>query len=138
MMRAQQSPEVPNSEPRRRTDNGFSWSVSRHDCLASCPRRYYYSYYASRVDPEIARLKRLSALPLWTGSVVHESIESFLREHDEIPPPEVREAFIHAVIHQRMVADWRASEEASPKFRLFEHEYGVPVEVEDKRIAVGI
>lgn len=123
---------------RKEADRGFSWSVSRHDCLSTCARRYYYSYYASREDPEIARLKRLSALPLWTGSVVHESIEGFLRENDRVPPPEVQEAFAHAVVHERMVADYRASEAGSPKFRLFEHEYGLPVEIEDKRIAVGI
>jgi len=121
-----------------RVDNGFSWSVSRHDCLAACARRYYFSYYASRQDPEIARLKRLSALPLWTGSVVHESIEAFLKENDRVPPLEVQEAFAHSVVHERMVSDWRASEANSPQFRLFEHEYDVPVEVEDKRIAVGI
>ena len=37
-----------------------------------------------------------------------------------------------------MLADWRASEAASPDFRLFEHEYGTPVEPEDKKIVVGI
>src|SRR5512145_2623094 len=114
---------APQDAVTPRADNGFSWSVSRHDCLASCARRYYYSYYASREDPEIARLKRLSALPLWTGSVVHESIEAFLRGNDRVPPPEVQEAFVHSVVHERMVSDWRASEAASPRFRLFEHEY---------------
>ena len=32
----------------------FSWSASRHDTFASCKRRYYYSYYASFEDEEIA------------------------------------------------------------------------------------
>jgi CRISPR/Cas system-associated exonuclease Cas4 (RecB family) len=37
-----------------------------------------------------------------------------------------------------MVTDWRESEAGSPRFRLFEHEYAVPVEQEDKRIAVNV
>ena len=48
--------------------HGFSWSVSRHDNFESCRRRYFYSYYAAEEDPEIKRLKKLSALPLWAGS----------------------------------------------------------------------
>ena len=35
---------------------------------------------AALEDEEIRRLKKLSALPLWAGSVVHDSIEAFLRE----------------------------------------------------------
>ena len=72
----------------------FSWSASRHDTFASCRRRYYYSYYASLEDEEIRRLKKLSALPLWAGSVVHETIEQFLRDHDALPSPERRRAAI--------------------------------------------
>jgi CRISPR/Cas system-associated exonuclease Cas4 (RecB family) len=37
-----------------------------------------------------------------------------------------------------MLADWRESEAGSLRFRLFEHEYGIPVEPEDKRLAVTI
>ena len=36
-----------------------------------------------------------------------------------------------------MLADWRESEAGSVRFRLFEHEYEIPVEQEDKRIAVN-
>jgi len=57
----------------------FSWSVSRHDTFASCKRRYFYSYYASEDDPEIRRLKKLSALPRWAGTVVHETTEASSR-----------------------------------------------------------
>jgi hypothetical protein len=130
----------------------------------SCKRRYYYSYYASASDPEIYRLKKLSALPLWAGSVVHDTIESFLRSHDQVPSAEEQEAFIRNVVHSGMLTDWRvssalggpggAAEERPPEgresvsipgsvpapplpFRLFEHEYGIPVEQEDKRIAVN-
>jgi len=152
----------------------FSWSASRHDSFQSCRRRYYYSYYASLEDPEIYRLKKLSALPLWAGSVVHDAIERFLRENDRLPSPEDQEAFVRSVVHSEMLNDWQqsaatgrgegAAEErppvgrpsvspgssASPSaptsgsdrptlpFRLFEHEYDIPVEQEDKRIAVNI
>jgi hypothetical protein len=133
----------------------FSWSASRHDTFASCRRRYYYSYYASLDDPEIYRLKKLSALPLWAGSVVHDTIEAFLRANDRLPSPDDQEALIRSVVHSGMLNDWRASELGPPPpasekpadpegdrprlpFRLFEHEYGIPVEQEDKRIAVNV
>jgi CRISPR/Cas system-associated exonuclease Cas4 (RecB family) len=116
----------------------FSWSVSRHDTFASCRRRYYYAYYGAQEDPEIQRLKRLSALPLWAGSVVHETIEALLKERDALPSETEQEAIVRAAVHERMLADWRASEAGPLGFRLFEHEYDVPVDKEDKRIAVGI
>jgi DNA-directed RNA polymerase subunit RPC12/RpoP len=115
----------------------FSWSASRHDTFATCRRRYYYSYYASLEDEEVRRLKKLSALPLWAGSVVHDTIESFLRTNDTLPSPEEQEALIRGTVHSGMLADWRESEAGSPRFRLFEHEYAIPVEQEDKRIAVN-
>jgi len=118
--------------------SSFSWSASRHDSFASCRRRYYYSYYAAVDDPEIQRLKKLSALPMWAGNVVHEAIERFLRAHDALPPAEEQDAFVRSVVHSVMVTDWRESEAGSLRFRLFEHEYQVPVEQEDKRIAVNV
>jgi hypothetical protein len=124
------------TSPRVNTD--FSWSLSRHDTFASCRRRYYYSYYASQQDPEIHRLKKLSALPMWAGSVVHEAIEGFLKTNDSLPPPEAQEAFIKAVVHGEMLSNWRESEAGTLGFRLFEHEYQVAVEPEDKKIVVGI
>ena len=116
----------------------FSWSASRHDTFATCRRRYYYSYYASLEDDEVRRLKKLSALPMWAGSVVHDTIESFLRTNDALPSPEEQEAFIRSVVHSGMLTDWRESEAGERSFRLFEHEYEVPVETEDKRLAVNI
>jgi CRISPR/Cas system-associated exonuclease Cas4 (RecB family) len=115
----------------------FSWSASRHDTFATCRRRYYYSYYASLENEEIRRLKKLSALPLWAGSVVHDTIESFLRTNDRLPSVEEQEALVRATVHNGMLADWRESEAGSLRFRLFEHEYQVPVDREDKKIAVG-
>jgi hypothetical protein len=120
----------PNARPL------FSWSVSRHESFESCRRRYFYSYYAAPEDPEIRRLKRLSALPLWGGSVVHETIEAFLKSHDELPSPEEQEAIARTAVHEAMLASWRQSAAGSEDFRLFEHEYGVPVDQEDKKILV--
>ncbi|HVR70877.1 MAG TPA: PD-(D/E)XK nuclease family protein [Vicinamibacteria bacterium] len=119
-------------------DHAFSWSLSRHDTFATCRRRYFYSYYASQDDPEVQRLKKLSALPLWAGSVVHETIESLLKTRDALPPPEEQEALIRSAVHGQMLGQWRESEAGSLRFRLFEHEYQVPVEPEDKKIVVGI
>lgn len=116
----------------------FSWSVSRHDSFSTCRRRYFYSYYASQGDAEIHRLKKLSALPLWAGSVVHETIEAFLKERDTAPTDIEAEAIVRAAVHGRMLSDWKDSEAGSLRFRLFEHEYETPVEPEDKKIVVGI
>jgi hypothetical protein len=115
----------------------FSWSVSRHDAFAACRRRYFYSYYVAQEDPEIQRLKRLSALPLWAGSVVHETIEEILRARDGLPSATEQEAIGHAAVHSRMLGDWRASERGGDGFRLFEHEYRVQVDPEDKKVAVA-
>src|SRR6185436_4418063 len=87
---------------------------------------------------EIKRLKKLSALPLWAGSVVHETIENFLKTNDRIPGVTEQEAMIRAVIHERMLADWKDSDAGSLRFRLFEHEYQVPVGPDDKKMLVGI
>ena len=156
------SETLPSSE-KANGPKPFSWSASRHDTFMSCKRRYYYSYYASVDDPEIYRLKKLSALPLWAGSVVHDTIEAFLRTHDAVPSAEDQQALIRDVVHSGMLTDWRVSEAgggpdgayamaaaaatqedrsataAGPlPFRLFEHEYDIPVEQEDKRLAVNI
>jgi CRISPR/Cas system-associated exonuclease Cas4 (RecB family) len=121
----------------------FSWSVSRHDSFQTCRRRYFYSYYVSEQDPEVKRLKKLSALPLWAGSVVHEVIEEFLKARDTMPSPEEQEALVREAVHGRMLASWRESEagtspgEGTLGFRLFEHEYQVTVDADDKKILVG-
>jgi hypothetical protein len=131
---------MPGPPPNGESSPGgrpFSWSASRHDTFATCRRRYYYSYYASLEDDEIRRLKKLSALPLWAGSVVHDTIESFLRANDALPSPEEQEALIRSVVHSGMLGSWRESEVGPLGFRLFEHEYDIPVEQEDKRLAVN-
>ena len=126
------------AEEKTRDARAFAWSASRHDTFATCPRKYYYSYYGILEDPEVQRLKHLSALALWAGSVVHETIEDFLRANDGIPEPAVQEALIRSVVHDRMLNEWKQSEGGVRGFRLFEHEYAQPIEQEDKKILVGI
>jgi len=116
----------------------FAWSVSRHDAFQTCARRYYYAYYVAPLDEEVRRLKRLSALPMWAGSVVHETIEAFLKERDSLPSEAEQQAIVKAAVHERMLGDWRDSEGGSLRFRLFEHEYTLPVDAEDKKLAVGV
>lgn len=103
----------------------------------SCKRRYFYSYYESQLDPEVKRLKKLSALPLWAGNVVHETIEQVLKTHDAMPSPDRQQAIIHDAVHGQMLGQWRESEAGPAPFRLFEHEYEVPVDADDKKILVG-
>ncbi|MDX1520036.1 MAG: PD-(D/E)XK nuclease family protein [Anaerolineae bacterium] len=63
--------------------NDFSWSFSRAGRYRRCPRSYFYHYYAAwdgwrEAAPAPIRraylLKNLTSLPLWTGTLVHESI----------------------------------------------------------------
>ena len=131
-------PPAPPIDEVAPATGGFSWSISRHDSFQACRRRYFYAYYVAPEDAEVKRLKRLSALPLWAGSVVHETIEEILKTREVMPSETEQEAIVRAAVHSRMLADWRLSEAASPDFRLFEHEYGTPVEPEDKKIVVGI
>ncbi|MDR7866519.1 MAG: PD-(D/E)XK nuclease family protein [Sporomusaceae bacterium] len=49
----------------------FSWSLSRAKTFYRCRRGYYYHYYASQYDPNIALLKGMQTLPSFVGSVLH-------------------------------------------------------------------
>ncbi len=115
----------------------FSWSLSRHQTFATCRRRYYSSYYAAQTDPEIRRLKALSALPLWAGSLVHDAIERWLKSATPDLSSTATEAFIRDTVHGPMASQFRESAAGPLGFRLIEHEYELPLEQEDKRIAVA-
>ncbi len=71
-----------------RLSNDFSWSVSRAGLFRECERAYYYNYYGSwggweAEAPERTRLlyllKNLKTLPMWAGSIVHETIGEALQ-----------------------------------------------------------
>lgn len=64
--------------------NEFSWSYSRAAKYRQCPRAYYYHYYAAwegwQNDAPVPvqrayLLKNLTDLPLWVGTLVHDSIK---------------------------------------------------------------
>ena len=59
------------------------------------------------------------------------------KSNDASPPEEEQEALIRSAVHGQMLSEWRESEAGSLRFRLSEHEYEVPVDPEDKKIAVG-
>ncbi|MFJ7661902.1 PD-(D/E)XK nuclease family protein [Lysinibacillus sp. NPDC097162] len=69
----------------------FSWSLSRHKTLTSCARKYGYEYYFShngwlshQVEPfhqHVYRLKKLQAMPILFGQIVHRLIEQTIIDY---------------------------------------------------------
>jgi hypothetical protein len=67
--------------------NEFSWSISRDRLFQTCPRQYYFNYYAywggwDLNAPERTRqiyiLKQLKNRYMWAGAKVHDCIERTL------------------------------------------------------------
>lgn len=100
----------------------FSWSNSKHTSFEECRRKFFLENYAAKVDPEIKRLSKLSAIPLWAGNVVHDYMETFIKSRAPIPGPEEIEVIVRDLVGQ-MRQDWRFSLSKSKSFRLYEHEY---------------
>jgi len=80
----------------------LGWSASRYDTFNFCKRKYYYQYYA-KFDTEFGReeidfLKKLTSIPLETGSVVHDVIEALFKRLQQSPSP----------INQQKFADFTA------------------------------
>jgi len=115
----------------------LSWSNSRAKLFQDCKRAYWFNYYAKYHDDEVARLANLDNIYTWAGTVVHDAIEAFLKTHNFIPDAEEREEIIRAVTHGQMRQDWQFSQAGMKRFRLFEHEYGVPISEYDKKVLVG-
>lgn len=68
--------------------NEFSWSKSRDEIFQTCPRQYYYNYYAywggwEKSAPELTRqiyiLKNLTNRFMWVGQKVHDCIKHSLK-----------------------------------------------------------
>ena len=69
----------------------FSWSLSRHKTLTSCARKYGYEYYFAhngwlsyQVEPfhqHVYRLKKLQAMPILFGQIVHRLIEQTIIDY---------------------------------------------------------
>lgn len=122
--------------------NEFSWSKSRHEKLAGCPRSYFFHYYGSwggwerGADPEtkeLYTLKKLTSRQAWAGSTVHDGIKAALtliRDGGTLEP----EAWVDR-LRARMRGEFRESREKAYRLRkalgLQEHEYDEPVPDEE-------
>lgn len=118
--------------------NEFSWSKSRDEIFQTCPRQYYYNYYAywggwnKNTEEKVRKiyiLKQLMNRYMWVGETVHNCIKHTLKnlqrgisvlDVDEIIP----------ITLDKMRDDFRSSREKrylkNPKTcALFEHEYDV-------------
>jgi hypothetical protein len=116
----------------------FQWSASRADSFKRCKRAYFYHYYGFRVDDEIKRLKKLSAMLLWVGNVVHDELEMILKTWKHMPDPKEQQQIIQRLTQGQMPQDFGFSKAGTKKFRLFEHEYDQEVTLLQKRVAVGL
>lgn len=117
--------------------NEFSWSKSRADVFAACPRQYFYHYYGSwggwdaRANPKARTLyilKQLQSRQQWMGATVHNCLRwilTTLREKGVAPSEEKA----LQMLGRRMQVDFNASGEGlyweKPKDTcgLLEHEY---------------
>lgn len=125
--------------------NELSWSVTRDKLFRDCLRKYYWNYYGSwngwrTTSPDSARLayrlKNMTRLPMWAGSVVHDTIESTLRAVRSGMRPTLDEAQGEA--RRRLNEGWFSSVEKKwrrdPKrsINLFEHYYGEGITKEQR------
>jgi hypothetical protein len=118
--------------------NEFSWSKSRDEIFQTCPRQYYFNYYAywggwEKDAPgktrQIYILKNLKNRFMWAGEKVHDCIKHTLRNlqrNISILPLDD----IISITRDQMRDEFRSSRDkrylAHPKScALFEHEYGV-------------
>jgi hypothetical protein len=121
------------------TPPNFSWSASRSNVFGDCPRAYFCQYYLANgraidalpADVALAaRLKRLTALPLWIGSRVHDTIEKMLRSARGGAETDIERTLADMVGQMR--ADYAASllghqvehNGYASVARFHEHEYG--------------
>ncbi|MBI4577591.1 MAG: PD-(D/E)XK nuclease family protein [Planctomycetes bacterium] len=127
--------------------NEFSWSLSRDKLFRECPRAYFFHYYGSwggwdRRSGERPRLlyvlKRMSALDLWAGDLVHRVIEEACQRARRAGPgdgadPEAQLGHARdravALLRREWVDSQERRWEDAPKhyLNLFEHYYGTPL-----------
>jgi CRISPR/Cas system-associated exonuclease Cas4 (RecB family) len=126
--------------PETAQGRALTWSLSRHDTFTRCRRRYWLNYYLAFSNQEVARLKELSSLDLWVGSLVHDAIEVYLKTYHHTGDRKHMdpERIIRQVTHGQMPQDWSFSLIGNKRFRLFEHEYGIDVSADDKKMRVGM
>lgn len=72
-----------------KADETFPWSHSRIGSLNSCPRKYFYQYYASKKrtaknivgKPRITFLSHLATKYLIIGTVIHDAIDNYFKRY---------------------------------------------------------
>jgi CRISPR/Cas system-associated exonuclease Cas4 (RecB family) len=117
--------------------NELSWSKSRDEVLRTCPRKYYFQYYASwggwlkDADPrtrQIYILKNLDSIPTWIGQKVHDCIEHTVQNLRWGQPGLAVDRIVDVTLkkmRQEYISSWHGRYRERPKScGLFEHEYG--------------
>lgn len=128
-------------------ENTFSWSISRDRAFKECRRRYYYIYYGSwmgwdfQAPPEarlLYRLKQILALPMWSGKVVHRTLEIALKRIAQRQPMTLDA--MQTLARKMLNEEWAESETRKwmrhPKkhVNLFDHYYQREVSAEDRAL----
>ena len=125
--------------------NEVSWSNSSAGTLEGCKRQYYYGKYLAwdgwfgDSDPkrrEAYQLKNMTSLPMWIGTIVHNTIEYALAVYEdqgELPTlASLKDLATHDLRlgwGQSTKAEWR--EFPKKKVRLIEHQRGDKISKED-------
>jgi hypothetical protein len=96
--------------------NEFSWSKSRAEMFDTCRRKYYLNYYGSwngwldYADPEVREIyimKKLSSIPMWIGSCVHEMAEWVIEQLNYDMPVGLEKTA--SLLREKMLRDWEDS-----------------------------
>ncbi len=116
--------------------NNFTWSYSRHGLFDACRRKYWLNHYGSwggwdrQLAPERVReiyiQKNLTTVPMWIGTVVHDTAEQCLKSLRRRQLPRRDQVVARALARARR--NIRESREGAwrhdPKRRAgFQHDY---------------
>jgi hypothetical protein len=128
-----------------RLANDFTWSFSRRNTYQECQKKYWYTYYGSwegwpktpydkrpSIDPLAAYLyamKQMQSIPTFVGTVVHNTVEQFLKKVQVNKERFTEEALIaHGVnlfslgIEEAKTDKWKKAPKKHTN--LFEYYYG--------------
>jgi hypothetical protein len=120
----------------------YAWSESRVKLLRECMWQYYLNYYLSwegwlSSAPLEKRkayiLKNMTNLPMWAGSIVHDEIESIIREMQHSDDSRSETVATSNVV-QALRKGWldsknkRWEQNCKHHINLSEHYYGEPIE----------
>lgn len=94
--------------------NELTWSVSRANLFRECERAYYYNYYGAwggwkESAPDstrlLYRLKNITTMPMWAGSIVHDVIAEALRRFSFKHTP-IRAGELQAEARRKLRKGW--------------------------------